>query len=344
MTDQDHDNIDLFRTDFVSGKNDFAAWLDSYLSQGAIYPFLMGGPQQYDLGDLLRALLPSAKKTEHELLQTAFQKQLAATAHSFNLEGLRILSHALARSGFSSVTFDLANAIETLLLKLGLAGWSDKERAHAFLAIDQTIAALAAFAIDGDVNAKRVSRMVFEQNVLAPFASSLFAPLALSNIKSWPIFWRQLLNQATRMGPLFEPNPQWQNDELGLVASHFDVLHVFEDFLEQADAREYTLQEVYDALQADLDDLTEESAHLALCEMEKRGRIIRRASDDYDELYLTPRSTDLKRKTPKRQREKAAIVEPVARHDWSAAKGRLPSDLVMMLENNPATHHELQYG
>jgi hypothetical protein len=347
VTDQDHDNIELFRTDFVDGQENFSAWLGEHLSSGAVYPFLMGGPQQYDLGDLLRALLPSAKEKEHQLLQIAFQKQFATAAHGFDVEGLRILGHAVARSGFSTVTFDLANSIEVLLLKLALANWTEQEQALAFVAIDQIIAALATFAFDGDANSLRVSRSLFEQSALAPFASTLFGPLALSSLKFWPILWKQLLAQASRQVPLFghPPNPKWRNEQFGLEAAHFDIFYIFENFLEDAHAKEFTLQQIYDAAQVnDLEGPTNRAARIALYEMEECGKIVRRIGNDHDELYLNPRQIEPKLKTPERQLEKAALVAPNTKHDWSAAPGRSPLEFMIIIKNRTTTNHGLRYG
>jgi hypothetical protein len=335
MISNDQANVELFQADFISGKRNLTAWLSQFLSSGDAYPFLMGGPQNYDLGDLLRALLPPARNEEQQLLEIAFQKSLARAAHGFDLEALRSLSHAAARSGFNTIAFDLANTIEIVMLKLEQASWEEDERAAAYLAVDQIIAALATFAFDGSKNAMRVSRILFAQNVLAPFSSSLFTPLALSDLSLWPTLWKQLLSRATHRDDVLgqQLEEKWGYERLGIRAAHFDVFHVFQDFLSSAIAKGYSLQEIYDAASlGDLDTKTKSLAEIALAELEERGLIIRRPEEDCDKLTMGYGSADPNRVEPEPQRRLVAKVEPSTRRDWRPAAGRTPQQYEELLD------------
>ena len=332
MLDQDEANLDIFESDFVGGHRDFSAWLNEYLSSGDAYPFLMGGPRQYDLGDLLRALLPPAKVAGHRILETAFQKGLAAAAHGFDLRVLGILSHAAAGSGFSTITHDLANATEVVVLKLALAEWTEDEKAEAYLAVDRIVAALATFAFDGDANALRVSKVLYEQDFLAPFASSLFTPLALEKIELWPVFWNRLVDQAARPSELFgqEPREEWRvrlGDNFDIQAAHFDTLHVFEDLIASAVAKGYSLQDIYDAAGAgNLSARTNELAEAVLLEIELRSAIMRRRTDDCDEVFLNPNKEIFRPLMSLPRTRWTARVSPRSHHDWKPAAGHSPKE------------------
>lgn len=327
---QDDANLEIFNSEYVSGGRSFAVWLEAYLDGRGAFPFLMGGPDRYDLGDLMRALLPSAKRAQHEILKTTLVANIKTAAERFDLDALRVLAHAVARSGFSSVTRSLSTAIETVSVKLERAKWSEEEKAAAHLATDQIIAALATFAVEGDTDALRVARMLYREDDLAPFSSSLFTPLALAEIKSWPAIWCRLVVLAAHSVDLFGTGPEPElgftlgssGYEIGVESAHFDIFHVFQDFLIFAAIKEYSLQDVYDAVSApDLPRTTRHHAEAVLGEMEERGVLMRRQNDQHDKVFLDPDIVATEAKA-RQTSEKSAIVELKLTRDWEPKTGR----------------------
>lgn len=339
MIDQDDANLEIFNSAFASGQHDFDDWLKGYLSRDEAYPFLLGGPRQYDLGDLLRALWPPANQASFEILLFALEKNIKVTADGFDLNALSTLAHAVARAGLSSATHSLALAIEAVLLKLDRGTWSEEENAAAFLAIDRIVAALATFAFDGDTAAIRVSRVLFEQDDLAPFASALFTPLALACIKNWPRQWKRLVLQAGRPAVLFrkEPGPEWVfslGDQPQPQPAHFDIFRVFEDFLGSAPCKGCSLQEIYDAANAPgLKGRRKQLAEAVLRKMESDDRraIIRPRDDSTDTVYLSPwvSAFDEARRLPKEMWK--AVVQPEVKRNWNPQTGRTPAHLEQYL-------------
>ncbi len=348
MIDQDQANREIFDFDFVVGGKDFGNWLTEFISTRNGYPFLMGGAEQYDLGDLLRALLPPAKRAT-ELIERAFQRALAASAHSFDLDALTVLSHAAARSGFNVVTHDLSNAIETVTLKLANANWTEPEKAGAYLAVDAIIASLATFAYEGDKSALRVSKVLFAQPVLAPFSSALFTPLVLEDIRRWPHLWSHLLMQAGRPDELFghDPESKWAiafNEKFKLRSAHFDVVHVFVDLITSAIVKGVELEEIYNAAFADnLTDQVKGHAQAILLHLNDAGVIIRRRGeeDEQDELYINPAMIDLDPAEDPIQVGWSATVDPSPVRDWTPVPGRTPHELeqfLIVVAPNPTRH------
>jgi hypothetical protein len=327
-------NLEIFRVLIVEKGRDFADWLETFLAGGDAYPFLMGGPQEYDLGDLLRALLPPARIVEQRILETAFQSRLAAAANGFDLEVLRQLAHAAARAGFNTISRDLANAVETVIRKLERAVWSEQEKASAFVATDQVIGALASFALDGDKNALRVARVLFEDDDLAPFASSLFTPLAADDIEKWPDLWCRLVQQAVRPATLFNKELEREmHFQLGGVfaaaGAHFDIIDVLQDLLASSTEKGFHLQEIYDAVHTGkFSPRVMELALAALDELEGRRIILRRPNDDDQDLIFFNPMIPVFSKTLQISRHVwTATVGPKTTRDWRPAQGQMPSQL-----------------
>lgn len=327
MSYQDHDNIKIFEDYFVNGEADFSAWLSSYLSHHESFPFQMGGLGRYDLGDLLRALLPPATEREQGILQVAFEKELARTAEGFDLETLRALAHAAARSGFDSVTPTLSRCIEITMGKLAGAQWGKRRKAAACLAVDQIIAALGRLAYDYR-SALRVAKVLFRQGELAPFASSLFGPLALDDIERWPDLWAELLEQAVRPAPLFgrRPHSKWAivlGGQHKIRAAHFDVLHVFRELLYSAAEKGFALQDIYDAASS---RRVEGAANpmLVFNEMERLNVCIRRHNYDSatDEIYLSGLGVKSGDTPPTLERRLIARVAPKETLYWGPGSTR----------------------
>lgn len=298
----------------------------------------MGGPRQYDLGDLFRALLPPARTAGRRVLETAFQKGLAAAVDGFDLEAVRILSHAAARSGFNTVTHDLATAIEGVAVKMAKAEWTENEKAAAYLATDQIIASLAAFAFDGNRAALRVSRVLYGKDFLAPFSSSLFTPLALEKIELWPVLWLRLVNISALPSELFGQEPQEEcarqiDGKLEFRSAHFDIFHVFEDLIVSALAKGYAFQEIYDAtFNSRLKRPAKALAESIFVEMERRGFLMRRPVDDGDEIFVNPTTNVFKQLTNIFEDKLTAKVEPKESTDWKSAAGSTPKQFELYLQ------------
>ncbi|MGO9330530.1 MAG: hypothetical protein ACLQJ0_20770 [Steroidobacteraceae bacterium] len=332
MVDQNEANREIFEFNFVVERHDFGEWLSQHLQTQTGYPFLMGGPEHYDLGDLLRALLPPAKDAAR-IIQAAFQRALATSAHAFDLNALSILSHAAARSAFTAVTYDISNAIDTIVIKLRHPNWTETDRANAYVAIDAIVAALAAFAYDGDRSAINISKVLFSEKVFAPFSSSLFAPLALDEISRWPLLWNHLLAQASQSVDIFSRNPdhKWRlqlADTQAVEATYFDLTHVFVDFVTSVILKGIGLQPLYDALHSDgLRREIRDRAWGILYRLEKLGVIIRRPANDHDELYANPSEVNLTPAEDALRDAWEAKVAPLEHQDWRSERGRTAHQL-----------------
>ncbi|MEX1153811.1 hypothetical protein [Parvibaculum sp.] len=296
MIDWNTANVEIFDDHFLSREKHFADWLRTYLDKGQAYPFLMSNPAEYGLDDLLTALLlPAGEIDVVRIIKEAIATSLDEAAHSFELEHIRTLAYAVARSGLHSTTPHLAAAIDILVVELQQKRWDVSEKAAAHISVDQIVSALATFACAQHSAAIRCSRALYSCDVMAPFASILFAPLAIAEMESWPLLWRDLIHHSTRRSNVFvapedlfkevHNPPQGKDGD----PAYYDVFGVFGQFLLSAIDRGHGLQDIWNVIQgSNASDDIYLNAATAFYEMERRQLLGRTQRDDVDILFLKP--------------------------------------------------------
>jgi hypothetical protein len=286
------DVVEVFDHYFTSGERDFYTWLDEYLVTRRSSPFQFGPPTHNELGDLLRFLRVDAKGKRAEIIQAALVSKIKRSAESSDLQKLAQLAEAVAYSGWISTSNVLANGTDLLLRNLrataALSQVDQQQKAiQTYLALDSIIAGLCRFARDEDASsnpeAKRVVREFLYDDDLAPFASMLFAPVAMHDLSHWPEHFQQLISQCARTKNVFKfkLSAEHANENLYIKSAYFDVLSVLEEFLVAATLHFRSFQSVIQHL-----NLTT-SAQVAFELLATKGRVTFREESGFWMTHFT---------------------------------------------------------
>lgn len=276
-------NFDIFKEYFSSGELDFSSWLQLYLEKNATFPFVLGGPLDADLNELLRELVRESKGEDYNKIDSGVRQCFLRSSERFDLEGVKTIAHAIAYSGMNSNAQAVAIAIDTITYKLASVLLTKSERVSAYLAVDQMFASLSTLALSGDKTSLRVSEMCLREPKLSPFSAILFAPVAVQKIVNWPQVWEVLLKQAMTPSELFAKSPNEANaiPELSLRSAHFNALSTLEDFFSLAVRQSHSFKE----LVAATNGYAAERARIAIALLESRGRIRRsQINDELDKI------------------------------------------------------------
>lgn len=293
-----------FKEYFSGGKLALDEWLEKYLDTGATAPFSMADPSQYDLGDFFRDLSDGRNKTDDFSIhvENSIKTVLGRIPHNFRLPKLSALAYAAAQAQITNVSSEVALAIEGVLDRLTMRSTTEKETSSLLIPhLDKTIAAIARLAMDRpDANVLRVCRSLFANDELALFSASLFAPLALADLKDWPGLWAELERKAQLPMGLFGISPDqsgfvswvfWSNERK--VATWFDLAEWNREFFAEALRRGHRLRDILNPVATTL--LRQEkptSAALSIWhELNKGGERVlaqKHINESQTKLFVTP--------------------------------------------------------
>ena len=255
MTTVAQRNIKIFEYFFASGRESFADWLSEYLHDGRLHPFVMHGREEYDLGDLLDTIVSNFPAQIDDLKQ-ALIGVLQPIGHSLDTDKFNIIVHAIARSAFTPVASEAARVVEQILETVDRSSTLDRNRiSEIVLCLDTAIPSIAGLSLrTDDATLLRLCKKLFADDELALFAGSLFAPVAIHDIKNWPLHWARVIEMATAEMSVLNLNPA--DSEIVTIlpggkerSAHYKVDMALQGFVRRATEAGISIEEIVDALQ-----------------------------------------------------------------------------------------------
>lgn len=234
-------NADIFAYFFIQKEYDFGAWVEGHLDHGTYYPFVMGGREEYELGDLLITIVTNCPD-QRELVQDALIRTLQLLSfRGRDLGKIAEVAFAAARAGltpFSRALADFLELTDEILEGVAVLSVGAKKRrsAQIILAFDVIIASFSGLALKtDDPRVTDACRKFFYNTELAMFSSLLFAPVALRDLEHALDHWNHVTEMATtRMTALgVSPRAVGLKSKIpgkGLRYAYFDLPDLFKGF------------------------------------------------------------------------------------------------------------------